>query len=586
MQQTYLFVCRQVRQWFVVLAFVMLIATGSASRGQCGQWLSIGGVDDNPGWVWAVAVMPDGDLIAGGGFASMAGVACSNVARWDGTAWSPLGRGVNGFVYAVHTLPDGDVLVGGLFSEAGGVPANGVARWNGETWHPLGAGVAGGNAAVTSFARMPDGSIVAAGEFTSAGGTPCNNIARWDGTSWSCLSFPSSGAVLALAAMPDGSLLAAGEMSPPVWRWNASGWTLVGPANVGGPAYALEVLPQGDVIVTGVCSPAAHTSCGYIRRWDGTQWSAIGSGSLDGAGRTLHSLPSGDLLVGGWFTSIDGVPTRHVARWNGVEWTPWGFGVDSVVTGMAVLPSGDWVASGWFSDAGGTTVRGIAAFRPGLGLAEHPSASTSCAGSSVTLSVRATGQSLRYQWRKDGVDVPGATASVLTLASAVASDSGLYVCTVSDACGTVVTSRAASVTLIPPPVIEVQPVDQPANPDMPVLFTVHMRQETRCATAGPLRYQWQRRNPMIVDPALPAAWIDIQDGPQFVHAQSSALVVVRPIPALATGYRCRITGGCDCGTTYTDVVNFSIGCPADFNADGGVDFSDIEAFFVRWENGC
>jgi probable HAF family extracellular repeat protein len=27
-------------------------------------------------------------------------------------------------------------------------------------------------------------------------------------------------------------------------------------------------------------------------------------------------------------------------------------------------------------------------------------------------------------------------------------------------------------------------------------------------------------------------------------------------------------------------------CPSDFNADGGVDFSDVEAFFERWENGC
>jgi hypothetical protein len=33
-------------------------------------------------------------------------------------------------------------------------------------------------------------------------------------------------------------------------------------------------------------------------------------------------------------------------------------------------------------------------------------------------------------------------------------------------------------------------------------------------------------------------------------------------------------------------VNFNIACPADFNADGGVDFTDVEAFFERWENGC
>jgi hypothetical protein len=69
------------------------------------------------------------------------------------------------------------------------------------------------------------------------------------------------------------------------------------------------------------------------------------------------------------------------------------------------------------------------------------------------------------------------------------------------------------------------------------------------------------------------------------------MTVVRPGPAIATGYRCKIGGGCGCepnpgGFIYTDTVNFSIACPADFNADGGIDFGDVEAFFERWENGC
>jgi hypothetical protein len=33
-------------------------------------------------------------------------------------------------------------------------------------------------------------------------------------------------------------------------------------------------------------------------------------------------------------------------------------------------------------------------------------------------------------------------------------------------------------------------------------------------------------------------------------------------------------------------VNFSVSCPADFNADGGIAVQDFEAFFERWENGC
>jgi hypothetical protein len=60
---------------------------------------------------------------------------------------------------------------------------------------------------------------------------------------------------------------------------------------------------------------------------------------------------------------------------------------------------------------------------------------------------------------------------------------------------------------------------------------------------------------------------------------------------MATGFRCRLTGGCNCEGqpeefVYSTTVNFTIACPADFNADGGIDFSDVEAFFERWENGC
>jgi hypothetical protein len=94
----------------------------------------------------------------------------------------------------------------------------------------------------------------------------------------------------------------------------------------------------------------------------------------------------------------------------------------------------------------------------------------------------------------------------------------------------------------------------------------------------------------VLDPEAPNAWMDLQEGPQFVNVRSPGLMIARPTLSIATGYRCRIGGGCDCspesGFIYSDEVNFGISCPADFNADGGVDFTDVEAFFERWENGC
>ncbi|MEY3231719.1 MAG: hypothetical protein RL689_1808 [Planctomycetota bacterium] len=136
--------------------------------------------------------------------------------------------------------------------------------------------------------------------------------------------------------------------------------------------------------------------------------------------------------------------------------------------------------------------------------------------------------------------------------------------------------------------IAVQPTDQSVGVDVPVTFIVEVA-ATSCPT--PVTYQWQRRNPAVSDPNAVNAWLDLADGAGFFGTKAPNLSISRPIPALATGYRCKIGGGCGCepnpgGFVYTDTVNFSVACPADFNADGGIDFGDIESFFARWENGC
>jgi Lectin C-type domain len=132
--------------------------------------------------------------------------------------------------------------------------------------------------------------------------------------------------------------------------------------------------------------------------------------------------------------------------------------------------------------------------------------------------------------------------------------------------------------------ITTQPIDQTASVGSMVAFRVEVQNSSTC-TAAPI-FHWQRRNPLVADPQAAGAWIDLTDGRDFVNADTSSLGISNPQPGLATGYRCRITGGCGCEPLYTNTVNFSVACPADFNADGGIDFSDVEAFFERWENGC
>jgi hypothetical protein len=50
----------------------------------------------------------------------------NRIARWNGSAWQPLGSGLNGDALTAVRMPNGDLVVGGSFTQAGGLTANGV----------------------------------------------------------------------------------------------------------------------------------------------------------------------------------------------------------------------------------------------------------------------------------------------------------------------------------------------------------------------------------------------------------------------------------------------------------------------------
>src|SRR4029453_13333737 len=85
--------------------------------------------------VKALARLPNGDLVAGGTFTAVGAVAASNVARWDGSTWFPLGSGLQNSVPALGALPGGN-LAAAVIPLLGG-PCD-VLRWNGVAWSVLG----------------------------------------------------------------------------------------------------------------------------------------------------------------------------------------------------------------------------------------------------------------------------------------------------------------------------------------------------------------------------------------------------------------------------------------------------------------
>ncbi len=354
-----------------------------------GIWTTL--VNGMQGRVFALATMPNGDLIVGGEFTSVHGVAANNIARWDGTQWSPLGAGLVGglagatfrAVLALAVLPNGDLVAGGTFTVAGGLSANWIARWDGTAWSALGSGmtaVPGTERGVTALATLSNGDLVAGGNFAAAGGVTANNVARWDGTSWSPLGsglpVTYNGAVRALTTLPNGDLVAGGDFTG-AWggsanhivRWNGSSWSTLGSGMTGGTLNlgALVTLPNGDLVAGGSFGWAGGVLAHGVARWNGTSWSAFGQG-LGGEVHALTALPDGGLIAGGSFGSWIGNGARRIARWNGATWSSLGAGMDGgaydYVFALATMPNGEVVAGGGFTLVDGAVSAYVARLAP------------------------------------------------------------------------------------------------------------------------------------------------------------------------------------------------------------------------------
>ncbi|MEO6596538.1 MAG: hypothetical protein ABIP94_17440, partial [Planctomycetota bacterium] len=319
--------------------------------------------------VSALTTMPNGDLVASGTFSFIGGVAARHIARWNGSSWSALGAGmfsimVSGAapVYALTVLPSGELIAGGFFWRSGSVSASGVSRWDGANWTALAGGMDG---SVAAMVRLANGDLVVGGSFRTAGGLATDRIARWDGTSWSPLGSGMDDSIAALAVLPNGDVVAGGFFTTAggisasrIARWNGITWSPLG-AGMNSIVAALRVLPNGDLIAGGGFGNTGGVVVNNIARWDGTAWASLGAG-IAGWVSALDLSPNGDLVAGGSFAAAGGVSANCIARWNGVAWSALGSGINGSVRALVVQANGDLVASGGFNVAGAVSANNIA----------------------------------------------------------------------------------------------------------------------------------------------------------------------------------------------------------------------------------
>jgi trimeric autotransporter adhesin len=125
----------------------------------------------NHGWVKALAVDGSGVVYAGGDFhrAGACDTGCTGIARWNGITWESVGGGTDSFgrIEALMFDGSGALYAGGAFQAIGScnhvVGCKNIARWDGTSWSPLGSGT---NNTVYTLAWGGNDELYAGGHFT------------------------------------------------------------------------------------------------------------------------------------------------------------------------------------------------------------------------------------------------------------------------------------------------------------------------------------------------------------------------------------------------------------------------------------
>jgi hypothetical protein len=168
----------------------------------------------------------------------------------------------------------------------------------------------------------------------------------------------------------------------------------------------------------------------------------------------------------------------------------------------------------------------------GVSISNQPEASqTICSGEALELEVTASGANLSYQWKKDGNNINGATASTLLITNAQTADAGTYICEINSDCGSATTDEAL-VTINQSPLISSFPLNASECEGNTLSLEVE-------ASGSGLTYQWKK------------------DGNDISGATSSILEISDVQASDAGDYSVIVTSD-NCGSIESDEATVTI----------------------------
>ncbi len=254
---------------------------------------------------------------------------------------------MNGDVLALALQPNGQILAGGNFTYVNGVPENCIARLNADgSLDSAGFlnGYSGASGAVQAVVCQTDGRVVIGGAFTNVNGIARQRIAR-------LMTDGSLDTSFAPGPAADAPVYALAETFV-----NGSRRIYVGGAFntiIGGSSPNLARLYGGDTNVPGGSLDASFAT-----------GSGPNAAVYALAVYPTNSPFAGKLLVGGAFTNINGFALGHFARMNGDGSVDTNFdlnlGANDVVRAIAIQNDGRILIGGDFTNFNGTNLNRIA----------------------------------------------------------------------------------------------------------------------------------------------------------------------------------------------------------------------------------
>ncbi|MBI5426114.1 MAG: immunoglobulin domain-containing protein [Opitutae bacterium] len=199
------------------------------------------------------------------------------------------------------------------------------------------------------------------------------------------------------------------------------------------------------------------------------------------------SLSLGAMVVGSW-------PMSYVWRKDGV---PLGSSNTSFSKYGSITPADSGVYTLTASNVAGTatsTVNVTVAAAAAPSISGLPATLSVVYGGSINLNASVSGSpSIRYQWRKNGADIPGANNSYFNVGAATPSDSGQYSLVATNVAGT---ATSASVAVTVQAVVPVSFLEQPSSIAVQPGLTANFSVQT--AGTSPISYQWYRNGSAII----------------------------------------------------------------------------------------